>query len=664
MDSLSHLRLRTKLTLLLGLSAFAVIASIGLAASQLHDRMLSDRIDKLRTATQMFIGLAQSLDKQIAAGKLTRDAAVTRLRETIEVMHFDDGDGYVTFQTTDHLVLAHGGNPALDGKIASGKDAQGRNTADLAEAALAKADSGVIWYSAPKPGHTEPLAKVAYVERFAPWRAVCVAASYTDDLDAAFGRDMWRLSAAGGIVLLLTLIVGWLVNRDIAASLGALKAAMEQLASGALSIVIPGTKRRDEVGGMAGAVLVFQRHMEKAASLSSEKEAERGRTEAEKQAALMGMADKIETETGTALTQIGERTAALARTASFMAESATHTGAMARDAAEAAGQALATAQTVASAAEQLAMSIQEIGGQVNQSSAVAGRAVAASEDTRATIAALNEQVGQIGQVADMIREIAARTNLLALNATIEAARAGDAGRGFAVVASEVKQLATQTARSTEEITRRIGEVRDATGASVAAVARIEQTIAEINSIAGSIAAAVEQQGAATAEIARNVAETAAAADIITHRTGDVSAEAVRTGEFAAAVDRDTAALGVALGDLRQSVVRVVRTSTAEVDRRASARHETNLACRVTPSGGVAVPVRVTDLSEGGARLADGPDMRDGQRGTLDIPGAGSALPFQVRRAGGGTLHVAFDPEAAREAGLRSLVEQLARRRAA
>ena len=108
----------------------------------------------------------------------------------------------------------------------------------------------------------------------------------------------------------------------------------------------------------------------------------------------------------------------------------------------------------------------------------------------------------------MIGEIAAKTNLLALNATIEAARAGDAGKGFAVVASEVKALATQTARSTEEIARHIGEVRDATGASVAAVARIEQTIGEINAIAGSIAAAVEQQGAATAEIARNVAETA------------------------------------------------------------------------------------------------------------------------------------------------------------
>jgi methyl-accepting chemotaxis protein len=115
---------------------------------------------------------------------------------------------------------------------------------------------------------------------------------------------------------------------------------------------------------------------------------------------------------------------------------------------------------VPSAAEELAASIREIGGQVSQSTAVVGRAVTAGRrDTRETIEALNTQVERIGAVADMIGEIAARTNLLALNATIEAARAGDAGKGFAVVASEVKQLATQTARSTEEITRHIGEVR-------------------------------------------------------------------------------------------------------------------------------------------------------------------------------------------------------------
>ena len=664
MNILSRLRLRTKLTMLVGLSALAVIASIGLAASQLQQRMLTDRVDKLRAACQMFIGLAQELQQQITAGQLTRQAAIAQIITDVRVMHFDNGDGYVTFQTHDGLVLAHGGMPQLNGKPAAGRDATGRSTNELAWAVLANSDDGEIFYKTPRPGQTTPVAKVSYVARFAPWDTVVLAAAFTDDLDAAYRQSVLRLATAGGIVLLITVLAGWLVNRDIGRSLGALKVAMEQLAGGMLSVVIPGTDRRDEVGDMAGAVLVFRQHMETAARLSGEKDAEQRRTDAEKLAALTGMADKIETETGTALQLIGERTTALAHTASGMAESAARTGTMARDAATAAGHALTTAQTVASAAEQLAASIQEIGGQVGHSTVAVAEAVAASEDTRTTISALNEHVGEIGQVADIIREIASRTNLLALNATIEAARAGEAGRGFAVVASEVKQLATQTARSTEEITRRIVEVRTATGASVAAVARIEQTIAEINSIAGSIAAAVQQQGAATAEIARNVGETAVAANVMTGRTEDVSAEAVRTGEHAASVDRDTSALAIAVGDLRRTVIKVVRTSSAEVDRRASERYLVDLSCRMTAASGLSQSVRVTDLSIGGACIRDAQAMRDGERGTLDAPGVGFPLPFRVRRTDGGALHVAFELNAADADRFKLVPEQLSRGRAA
>ena len=169
--------------------------------------------------------------------------------------------------------------------------------------------------------------------------------------------------------------------------------------------------------------------------------------------------------------------------------------------ARAATQVLGNAQTVASAAEQLSASIHEISELVTRSTGVVGAAVAASDQLRVTIEALNTKVGQIGSMADMISEIAARTNLLALNATIEAARAGDAGKGFAVVAGEVKLLATQTARLTAILPAKWAGCRAATAASVAAVGRIGATITEADGIAAAIALAVVQQGEATGEIA-------------------------------------------------------------------------------------------------------------------------------------------------------------------
>ena len=363
------------------------------------------------------------------------------------------------------------------------------------------------------------------------------------------------------LVLALGLVLSLLTGRGITRPLAAMTRAMTDLARGDLGITVPAVERKDEVGRMAQALLVFKDHMTAERRLAVEQEDARQRAEAEKQAALNGMAETIETATEGALETIRQRTTAMTATADEMTASAERTGGAAGNAASAAAQALATAQTVAGAAEKLAASIQEIGGQVSQSTAVVGRAVTAGSETRATIEALNHEVERIGTIAGLIADIASRTNLLALNATIEAARAGDAGKGFAVVASEVKQLATQTAHSTREITDHIGKVRLATAASVAAVARIERTITEVNAIAGLIAAAVEHQSVATAEIAHNVTETADAANTMTSRNAEVSAEAEETARHAADVRANSSALEGAVAELRHLVVRVVRAST-------------------------------------------------------------------------------------------------------
>ncbi len=535
MKFLSHLRLRTKLTLLLGLSALAVIASIGLAASQLQQRMLDDRVDKLRTAAQMFIGFAAAQEKRIAAGELTRQAAVAQLADNLTTMHFDNGDGYVVFQTEDGLVLAHGGTPNLNGKPATGKDAKGRLTSNLAAEVLRTAENGTISYATPKPGQTESLPKVAYVARFAPWHAVVFASAYTDDLDAAFRADLLRLCAAGGIILLVTLLAAWLVNQDVTRSLGGLRDAMVRLAHGELSAEIPGGQRRDEVGEMAAAVLVFRNGMNEAEGLRAAQEAIKAQAAADHQADLNQMADGFEANVGSLVGMLSSASTELEATARSMTSTAHHSKQQAATVSAAAEEASAGLQTVAAAAEELTASIGEIGRQVAQSSKITGKAVDDAKRTDEIVRTLSDGAEKIGTVVGLITNIASQTNLLALNATIEAARAGDAGKGFAVVASEVKSLATQTGRATEEIGAQVAQIQAATKEVVEAIRGISGTIEEVSAIATAIASAVDQQGAATAEIARNVQQTTQAAREVSAGIGGVSQAAGETGTAAGQV---------------------------------------------------------------------------------------------------------------------------------
>jgi len=206
MNILSRLRLRTKLVLLMGLSALALIVTIGIAASVMRHRMIDDRFDKLHAEVDSAMGLAQALQDEVAASHMTHAQALERMRAAVHRIRFDGGPGYIFGQMPDGVIALHGADPKLEGIVGPAKDASGRLITRLIEDAVRSSDDGFFTYTYPKPGSVTPQPKVAYVERFRPWGDIMfVAGAYTDDLDAAFRTMLWQLSFAGGVVLLATL---------------------------------------------------------------------------------------------------------------------------------------------------------------------------------------------------------------------------------------------------------------------------------------------------------------------------------------------------------------------------------------------------------------------------------------------------------------------------
>jgi methyl-accepting chemotaxis protein len=667
LDLFSHRAIAGKLVAMAvaGALFMACVAVIVLLIAR--TALVTERTEKAHAVVDAVWNMADSFQQEAQSGAMTADEAQKRFFAAAGGIWWEGHTNYAfIYDTETGLNRMNTGNKAMVGKDMRGaKDARGVPFAAIMFDVVKHQPEGTVEYAFPKGTDPTPLNKIAWFRDFKPWHLLIVSAEYTTDIDATFWGMARTAATVIGVLMLCSFIIAWAVGRSVVKPLSGLRTRMAGLSAGDLDSAVPGANRHDEVGEMARAVLTFKEHMIRENALTAEHEAVRQQAQTEqRRAALVGMANTVEAETGSALEGIGVRTMAMAKTADAMSASATRTGASAQDAASAAAQALANAQTVASAAEQLAASIREISGQVSQSTAVVSRAVEAGSEARTTIEALNQEVERIGAVADMIGEIASKTNLLALNATIEAARAGDAGRGFAVVASEVKALATQTARSTQEIARHIGQVRSATGASVAAVGRIEQTITEMDAIAASIATAVEEQGASTAEIARNVAETASAANKMTSRTNEVSSEAVDTGRLAADVRDNIIALNQVVEELRHSVIRTVRTSTTDVDRRQTPRRPVDLAARLGVAGQDEHVVRLSDLSEGGAHVRNAPVLPAGTRGTLRIDGLGLGLPWVARGTTGDDLHLEFTADDAGRTAVRSLLERLAGRTAA
>jgi methyl-accepting chemotaxis protein len=344
----------------------------------------------------------------------------------------------------------------------------------------------------------------------------------TTEYEAAATRAQRDLLLGTIAILIGAIVLAFLLGRGLSRPLAAITAVMNRLSSGDIEVTIPGGERKDELGTMAVAVDVFRRSMIEARSMREAQEATKAQAELEKKALQRQMADRFEADVKSVVGAVATATQDMQRVAGEITTSVNGTSERAAAAAAASEEASASVGTVAAATEELASSVAEIGRQVTHSSGVADDAVIKAGQTTEMVESLAAAGEKIGDVLRLIGAIASQTNLLALNATIEAARAGDAGRGFAVVASEVKELASQTAKATEEIAGQVTAIQSATGSCVTAIGGISDTIRQISGIATTIASAVEEQDSATREIARSVQNAAAGTSEVSRNVAGAS----------------------------------------------------------------------------------------------------------------------------------------------
>ncbi|WP_296218765.1 methyl-accepting chemotaxis protein [Pseudomonas sp. UBA2684] len=537
MNSLRSLPISRRLLLILVVAVLMLFCLGAVLLKQIHGDLYAAKGEKTQHVVQSAAGILKHYHDLETAGTLNREQAQQQAMDLIRGLRYA-GQEYFWINDQTPTMIMHPTNPKLEGQnLSSYQDPDGKALFnEMVQISKAKG-AGQVDYRWPKPGSSEPVPKISYVELFQPWGWIIGSGVYVDDVQVEFQAQALRALGIGLAIALLMAVLVSLIARSIAHPLQEAVNAMASIASGEGDLTRSlDANGRDELTALAGHFNAFTEKLRQVIRRSLES---------------AGALDQAARSLGSIAGEAQQHSQQQSQQMELVATAVNQVTYGVQDVAKNAEHASTEVHTAEEQASQGQRNIDASLRQIGQLSGTIDKAVE-------VIQHLAQESTQIGSVLEVIRSIAEQTNLLALNAAIEAARAGEQGRGFAVVADEVRLLAQRTQQSTAEIQGMIERLQGNSEAAVKVInessrasqltveqasqageslALIAQSLRNLTGLNASIASATLQQSHVVEDINQNVTQAAGLAHNNALAAEQSSAASQRLGQLADELNR-------------------------------------------------------------------------------------------------------------------------------